>query len=110
MPSRRKRKRERQRVAHAQADGAAARRGDRGKPPAPGGKGGGCGLWADASRSELQLLRVAIRRGWPVPQERRGPSLEEVLSRMQDKDTPPRLLIAIARVALDADKHHRPKG
>jgi hypothetical protein len=82
MPSRRKRKRGRRRVAHAQADGAAARRGDRGKPPAPGGKGGGCGLWADPSRSDLQLLRQAIRRGWPVPQERCGPILAEVFSRL----------------------------
>jgi hypothetical protein len=103
MPSRRKRKRERRLAAPGQT-GAAARRGDRGNPPAPGGKGGTCGLWADASPSELRLLREAIRRGWPVPQERRGPIMEEVRGPLGDASTPARVALSIARVALAADR------
>jgi hypothetical protein len=103
MPSRRKRKRER-RVAHAQAAGATNRRGDREDPPARGVGGSLSDLWTDASRSDLRLLRQAIREGWPVPQNRCGPILEEVLAPLREKDTPPRLLLAVARAALDADK------
>src|SRR5260370_5481826 len=103
MPSRRARKRGRGRVARAGAQ-AAARRGDRGDPPARGGSGGRCGLWADASLSELRLLRKAIRQGWPVPQERCGPIMEEVLPPLHEKTTPPRLLIAIACVVFHARK------
>jgi hypothetical protein len=32
-----------------------------------------CSPWADPSRSDLRLLRRAIRRGWPVLQEPLGP-------------------------------------
>ena len=99
MPSRRKRKRERQRAAQA-----APRRGDREDPP-PGGEGGvASGLWADASLSELRLLRQAIREGWPVPPERCGPIMEEVLAPFHRKGTRHRLILALFRVALDADR------
>jgi hypothetical protein len=61
-------------------------------------------LWAEASRSELVLLRCAIRERWPVPEERCGPILQEVFSRFHTKDTPVRVLVAIARVFLAADQ------
>src|SRR5262245_61679276 len=88
MPSRRKRKRERQRAADAQADRAAGRRGDRAQAPPRGVRGDVAGLWADGSRSELVLLRRAIRERWPVPEGRRGPILEEILSRFHNEGTP----------------------
>src|SRR5262245_11168147 len=98
-PSRRKRKRDRQRAAQA-----ARRRGDREGPP-PGGEGGAVsGLWADASLSDLRLLRRAIREGWPVPEERCGPILEEVLDSAGEGKLPFRRLIALFRVALAADR------
>jgi hypothetical protein len=112
MPSRRKRKRERQQ-ADAQADMAAERRGDRcPTPPEDSGKplrgvrGAVAGLWANASRSELVLLRHAIRERWPIPEDRRGPCLEEVFSRLHDKGTPTRLLLTTTGVFLAANKHN----
>jgi hypothetical protein len=63
-----------------------------GTHPPRGVRGGTCGLWADTSRSELRLLRQAIRRGWPVPQERRGPIMEEVRGPLGDASTPARVV------------------
>jgi hypothetical protein len=60
-------------------------------------------LWADASRSDLLLLRKAIRQRWPVLEERRGPIMEAVLSRFR-AGAPDRKLIAAAWVMLDADR------
>src|SRR5690348_8127301 len=96
MASRRRRKRERRQAEHA------AGRGDRRPAPAPGGSGGECGLWVDAPRSELLLLRAAIHRGWPVPFHRRPLILAEVAAGL---DSPrQRHVIATARVFLTADR------
>jgi hypothetical protein len=104
MPSRRKRKRERRLAAPGQTGAAAARRGDREDPPARGVGGSLSDPWTNASLSDLQLLRKAIRQGWPVPPERCGPILREVLAPLDAKNNSPRLLLAVVRVALDADK------
>jgi hypothetical protein len=64
------------------------------------------GLWADASLSNLRLLRRAIRGGWPVPVERRGPIMEEVLAPLREGNAPARRAIALAWVALEADGHN----
>src|SRR5689334_5927108 len=95
MASRRRRKRERR-----QAEPAG--RGDRRPAPAPGGSGGRCGLWRDASRAELLLIRSAIHRGWPVPVERRPRILAEITEGLDGGDQ--RRVIAIARVFLSADR------
>src|SRR5262249_7027117 len=108
MPSRRARKR------YRRLDAEASLRGDRTSPPAEDlgfaqrGFGGGlCGEWESASPSDLALLRQAIREGWPVPQERRPPLLEAVLSPLHSKDRSPRQAIALARLLLFIDRHNR---
>src|SRR5262245_16318373 len=106
MVSRRKRKRYRRQTAPV-ADG---QRGDRTSPPAEdsgfaGGKGQLRGDWATASRSDLLLFRQAIEEDWPVPAERRRPLMEAVLSPIYREDTPVRLKLAIARLAIAADMH-----
>jgi hypothetical protein len=107
MTSRRQRKRYRRLAAEA------GLRGDRiPHPDAPlgqspnGGFGGSLyGDWATASRSDLLLLRKAIKEGWPVPLERRRPLMEAALSPLSREDTPVRKVLAIARLAVAADRH-----
>lgn len=107
MPSRRARKRYRRPGADA------GLRGDREKPPplpppaasARGVRGVLCGEWEAASRSDLLLFRKAIKEDWPVPIERRRPLMEAALSPIGCEDTPVRLLLAIARLAVAADMH-----
>jgi hypothetical protein len=92
MPSRRRRKRDRRQ--------AEAGRGDRlGAPKSPG-SGGLCGLWRDAPPRELRLLLSAIRQGWPVPVERRGPILDEILEGLDQAD--PRRAALLGRIAIAA--------
>jgi hypothetical protein len=100
MPSRRKRKRER-RLAASESRLQAGQRGDR-EATCQGGKGDPAGLWTDASRSDLVLLRHAIREGWPVPEERRRPILDEVFPLLHSQN--PRVAIGVTRVFLDADR------
>jgi hypothetical protein len=60
------------------------------------------GEWETASRSDLHLLRKAIRQRWPVPPERRRPLMDAVTSAFYRKDAPVRLTVAIARLVADA--------
>jgi hypothetical protein len=96
MASQREQKRGLRRAAEA------AGRGDRLPAPRPGGSGGGCGLWQDATLAELRLLRQAINQGWPVPPHRRGPILADVFAGLETTAT--RRSLAIARVILAAAK------
>jgi hypothetical protein len=96
MASRRRRKRGRRRAAEP------AGRGDRLPAPRPGGQGAGCGLWRDATRSELLLLRQAINQGWPIPPARRGPILADALASHDSADS--RRAIAMCRVLLAAHR------
>jgi hypothetical protein len=59
------------------------------------------GLWSDASRSELALLRYAINHDWPVPYERRRPILEEIFELARFADA--RKAISAFRVFIAAD-------
>jgi hypothetical protein len=68
-------------------------------------KGGFLGDWENASRSDLRLLRKAIRENWPVPLERCRPLLEAALSPLFREGIPARLFLAIAWVAHAADIH-----
>jgi hypothetical protein len=58
-------------------------------------------LWSSASRSDLRLLRRAIRQDWPVPEERRQSLLDEVFPLIHRGDT--RLAIAVAWVLVEAE-------
>jgi hypothetical protein len=90
-------------------------RGDRSTPPA---RGQGAGVsWADATRSELVLLRHAINKDWPIAQHRRRPILDDIVRHLESAE--PRTAIGVARVVLAADQsnlrglragltHHRP--
>jgi hypothetical protein len=69
-------------------------------PPIFRGQGGPYGLWRDAPPGELRLLLSAIRRGWPVPVERRGPIMDEVLAGLDDAD--PRRVALLGRIAIAA--------
>jgi hypothetical protein len=60
------------------------------------------GDWENASRSDLLLFRKAIREGWPVPAERRGPLIAAALSPLSRKDTPIRHLLAVCWLAITA--------
>jgi hypothetical protein len=83
------------------ADGPPRRPGEATACPPPGW-GAGCGLWRDATRSELRLLRQAIRQGWPIPQARRGPILADVFADLDSADS--RRVIAVCRALLAADR------
>jgi hypothetical protein len=65
-----------------------------------------CGDWASATRGDLLLLRKAIKEGWPVPPERRGPLLEAAFSALSRQDKPVRLRLAACRLAIAADEHN----
>jgi hypothetical protein len=54
------------------------------------------------------LLAHAIRDGWPVPAERRGPILSEVCSLFEkpDQSRDARRTVAAARAVLAADYHN----
>ena len=60
------------------------------------------GVWSDAARAELLLLRRAIREGWPVPAARRPGILAEALTLARSADE--RLTLAAVRVFIDADR------
>src|SRR5262245_35469262 len=96
--SRRKRKRERRLAAKAEC------RGDR--PEASSGencwgaRGESVGLWSDASRSDLLLLRRAIREDWPVSPDRWSHILDEVLSPLKSRELTAREKLARAWVAI----------
>lgn len=108
MSSRRGRKRER-RLADASGHDASPR-GDRPRAVPNSlaeGFGGTCGLWVDASRSDLLLLRKAIKEYWPVLVERRGPIIEEIAQLLfseQHRENPSRILVVVRALAA-ADKH-----
>jgi hypothetical protein len=85
MPSRRRRKRYRAALEAREATAT---------PPLSWGG------WGAASRGDLRLLAHAIRAGWPVPAERRGPLLEAVASGLHADN--PRQTIAATRVFLAA--------
>lgn len=98
MASRRVRKRHR-RLAKA------ARRGDR-DATSPGGRGELIGLWCEATRGELVMLRGAIRQGWPVPAHRRRRISKEInatMMRLVPADDA-RHIMAIARLYLAMDR------
>jgi hypothetical protein len=59
-------------------------------------------IWADASRSDLALLRRAIRESWAVPVERREAILAAVAQQMKSGNT--RIGLAVCRVMLAADE------
>ena len=59
-------------------------------------------LWRDAPPRELRLLPSAIRQGWPVPLDRRGPILDEVLAGLDDSDA--RRVALVGRVVIAADQ------
>jgi hypothetical protein len=106
MPSRRTRKRYRSSSADA------GLRGDRTRPPTEdfgfpdGGLGGQlCGDWETASRSDLLLVRKAIKEDWPVPLERRRPLMKAVLAPLCRNDKPVRLALAVCKLAIAADLH-----
>lgn len=69
-------------------------------PNSPRGQGAVLGLWSDASRRDLLLFRQAIRKGWPVPPERKHPIIEELAPQIETADT--RLLFALTRAFLAA--------
>src|SRR4051812_39954487 len=94
MPSRRRRKRGR-RQAHAG-------RGDRLPAPVLPGLRRSRVRWRDATPGELRLLLSAICQDWPVPAERRGPIMAEVLAARDGKDA--RQVLRLARIALAADR------
>ncbi len=100
MPSRRKRKRGR-RLAAGESQLPAGQPGDR-EATRQGGRGDTAGIWENASRGDLVLLRHAIREDWPVPKERRRPILDEVFQLLHSKN--PRVAIGVARVFLEADR------
>ena len=97
--SRRKRKRYRRQALKGPL------RGDRPKSPVTG-SGGVSGLWADATRGELRLLRHAIREDWPVPDERRPTIIDEVSQILQSGDI--RRALAVVWVFLEADRQNLP--
>jgi hypothetical protein len=59
------------------------------------------GDWLNASRSDLRLLRRAIREGWDVPGENRRPILDVVLAQLGKKDW--RRNLTICQIAIEAD-------
>jgi len=65
----------------------------------------GRGDWENASRSDLLLIRKAIKEGWPVPPELRRPIMKAALSPLHREDTPARMVFAIARLMIAADRH-----
>jgi hypothetical protein len=92
VPSRRRRKRHRRQ--------AQAGRGDRlGAPESPGPEGS-CGLWRGAPPRELRLLLSAIRQGWPVPFDRRGPILDEIFDGLDEADG--RRVALVGRIVITA--------
>ena len=100
MWSRRKRKRYRA----LRANNAFGPRGDRLRNPLPKGSGVPCAdIWADASRTDLQLLRRAIREHWPVPIERFVQIMESVMSILYRPHTI-KMFFALSRVAFAADR------
>jgi hypothetical protein len=110
-PSRRKRKRYRRRAAN-QAVLTARPRGDRSRPPTedfgkPSGGFGGrsAGLWCDASRSDLLLLRKSIQEDWPVSDERRAAILREALSALHREGTTDRKVLALIRLGISAQQY-----
>jgi hypothetical protein len=64
------------------------------------------GDWENASRSDLLLLRKAIKEGWPVPAERRHPLMKAAVSPIFREDTPTRVKLAIVRLVIAADAHN----
>jgi hypothetical protein len=57
------------------------------------------GDWENASRSDLRLLRRAIREGWDVPLENRKPLMEAVLSLLGNNS---RRDLTICQLAIEA--------
>src|SRR5262245_4519445 len=102
MASRRNRKRWRQAAPPGaeEARAGGGRRGDRDTSP-NWGAGGPTADWGCASLKNLQLIRQAIRRGWPT---RHGEAiLRQVMAGLDGADAWRGL--ALARVALAADRH-----
>ena len=87
MLSRRKRKRLR-RKAEATANG----------PETQGGWGPG----APVSRSDLALLRTAVRERWPVSAEIRSEILNRLFAELESLDVRMTLAVAKTLVAMDA--------
>jgi hypothetical protein len=65
-------------------------------------------LWVDAPLSHLVLLRVAINRGWPVPNGRRRPIVNEISQNFQSRsdagDT--RGVLAMAKVVMAMERYN----
>jgi hypothetical protein len=101
MPNRRKQRRWRRSHCHG---GNAAQPVQQaqpiGLPTAAGTKT--AGLWADASRGELLLIRKAIRERWDMPEARRLTLLHEIYPLSDTDDV--RLVLAVTRVFLDAQE------
>jgi hypothetical protein len=57
-------------------------------------------LWSDASRSDLRLLRRAVRAGWPIPEER-WPAIRDAVFALLDRGNA-RLEIAVGWVFVEA--------
>jgi hypothetical protein len=103
--SRKKRKRDRRRAEMQPAGG------DRGSLPRGVG-GSGAPPWAEASRSELVLLRKAINHDWPVPMDRRGPIIADLMTLLRTGSVRMQLrvawtLIFAARANLRAEEAER---
>lgn len=60
------------------------------------------GDWANASRSDLVLLRTAIHNGWPIPDSHKGPLLEAIRPLLETSDE--RLGLAVVKVFLAASE------
>jgi hypothetical protein len=80
MPSRKQRKRYRRDMAEATACGLQS----------AGGWGGGVPI----RRSDLLLIRQAIREGWDVPQKSRDDIVRDVTDILEDPASRPRMLNA----------------
>jgi hypothetical protein len=59
-------------------------------------------MWESASRSDLILLRRAIREGWAIPEDRRQTLPKEIAVLLRSDN--PRLAIGAARVYVEMDR------
>jgi hypothetical protein len=64
------------------------------------------GDWANAYRSDLALIRKALKAGWPVKPELLRPLVEAALAPLHREDTPERMVLAIAQLVLAADRYN----
>ena len=70
---------------------------------------GSCGGWGnglDVSRSDLLLIRPAIREGWPVPRPVKDRVMLNIFH-VFDTTESPRMMAAVARAVVAMEAHNQ---